>query len=167
MTRNGTKVDLLVAHCTATPPSWDKGVAEVRAMHRKLGWFDVGYNFVIRRNGVIEPGRPLEKDPCHIGDCGPGMNRRSIGVSLVGGCAADGKTPEANFTAPQLDALREHLDGLSKGYGISDENILGHNDVIRLARLGHWGARVAAPAKACPSFVFRHWWETGEVTPFR
>jgi N-acetyl-anhydromuramyl-L-alanine amidase AmpD len=166
VTRNGTKVDLLVAHCSATRPSQDIGVAEIRSMHRKLGWFDIGYNFVIRRNGVIEVGRDINRDPCHIGDSGPGLNRRSIGVCMVGGVDERG-IPAPTFTAPQLDALREHLDGLAKGYGITDENILGHNDCIRLARLGHWGKRVAAPAKACPSFVFRHWWETGEVVPFR
>ncbi|WP_026868800.1 N-acetylmuramoyl-L-alanine amidase [Inquilinus limosus] len=160
------KIDLLVAHCSATKPAQDIGAEEIRAMHRKLGWFDIGYNFVIRRNGVIEDGRPIDKVPAHIGDCGPGMNARSIGVCMVGGVDSRG-APAANFTEAQFDSLRWHLKELARRYGISDDNIMGHNDVIRLARLGHWGKRVMAPAKACPSFVFRHWWETGEVVPFK
>jgi N-acetyl-anhydromuramyl-L-alanine amidase AmpD len=81
--------------------------------------------------------------------------------------AEDGKTPEANFTDPQLSRLRQVLGSLAKQFNIADSDIMGHNDVIRLAREGHWGKRVAAPAKACPSFVFRTWWETGEIVPFR
>lgn len=161
------KIDLLVAHCSATKPSQDIGVKEITVMHRKRGFFTIGYNWVIRRSGKIEAGRPESQVPAAIGDCGEGMNARSLHVCYVGGVAEDGVTPEANATEAQLQKLRDQLNGLAAKYGIRDENILGHNDVIRLARLGHWGKRVAAPAKACPSFVFRTWWETGAVVPFR
>ena len=155
------KVDLLVVHVSATPPSWDKGAAAIREMHRKLGWFDIGYNWVIRRDGVVEPGRSEDQVPAHIGDSGPGMNARSIGVCLVGGVDEQGK-PAANATPAQLKALKPLLADIQRRYAILPGNIMGHHDVIRLARAGHWGKVVMAPPKACPCFDTQHWLETGE-----
>jgi len=44
------------------------------------GWEDIGYHFVIRADGVIETGRPLEM----IGAHAKGRNKDSIGVCLTG-----------------------------------------------------------------------------------
>ena len=44
----------IVIHCSATKPSMDIGLREIRDWHVKdNGWRDVGYHFIRRRNGGI------------------------------------------------------------------------------------------------------------------
>ncbi|MDO5643861.1 MAG: N-acetylmuramoyl-L-alanine amidase [Paracoccus sp. (in: a-proteobacteria)] len=70
-----------VHHYSATYPDQDIGVAEIREMHRKRGWRDVGYHYVIRRDGTIERGRPESKVGAHVA----GHNATSIGICCIGG----------------------------------------------------------------------------------
>ena len=71
----------------------DIGVKEIRKWHvDENKWSDIGYHDVIRRNGAIETGRPLEKPGAHA----KGHNQNAIGICLVGGKADDGG-PEFNF----------------------------------------------------------------------
>ena len=51
------KTEYIVVHCSATRPEMDIGVQELRKWHMKKGWTDVGYHYVIRRNGTVERGR--------------------------------------------------------------------------------------------------------------
>ena len=50
-------VDYLVVHCSATPPEMDIGVEEIRRWHMRTGGENVGYHYIIRRDGSIEKGR--------------------------------------------------------------------------------------------------------------
>jgi N-acetylmuramoyl-L-alanine amidase len=79
----------IVMHCTATPGTADIGAAEVNRWHLQRGWSGIGYHFVIRRNGTVEAGRPIEKKGAHVA----GFNAKSVGISLAGGVASDGATP--------------------------------------------------------------------------
>ncbi|WP_343192856.1 hypothetical protein, partial [Xylella fastidiosa] len=36
-------------HCSATKPSQNVGVREIRQWHKEQGWLDVGYHFIIKR----------------------------------------------------------------------------------------------------------------------
>ncbi len=123
----------IIVHCAATRPNMDIGVAEIRHWHvHGNKWRDIGYHFVIRRDGTIEDGRPIEVSGAHTG----GRNSNSIGVCLVGGVSQDDYTvPENNFTDAQFDALEHLLRQLKADYGI--EQVSGHRDYA---------------AKACPSF---------------
>lgn len=127
----------LVVHCAATGPDLDIGVKEIDEWHRARGWSGVGYHYVIRHDGTIERGRPLEKVGAHV----KGHNTYSIGICLVGGADDTGK-PEANYTAAQYASLRLILDGLVRRF--PDSNILGHCDFPGVA-------------KACPSFDVNDW----------
>lgn len=77
----------VIFHCTATPDEnnpharWFKlDISEVRDWHVKgRGWSDVGYHFLIKRNGVVQRGRPLSKKGAHT----YGHNH-NIGVCYVG-----------------------------------------------------------------------------------
>lgn len=87
-------------HCSATKPSQDIDAAEIRRWHKKKGWDDIGYHFVVRRDGTIERGR-------HVVDIGAhtyGFNRISIGICMIGGIGEDDK-PENNFTTQQWVSL--------------------------------------------------------------
>ena len=121
----------ITVHCSATPPQQDVDVAEIRRWHKKRGWRDVGYHFVIRRNGDVELGRPLSQTGAHV----KGHNKGNIGVCMVGGCDAE-RQPEDNFTLAQRKALFGLMTALQEQFLISDENIKGHKD---------WGVN-----KACP-----------------
>jgi hypothetical protein len=53
------KTDMLVIHCAATKATMDIGYKEIRKWHvEDRGWDDVGYHYIIRRDGKVEVGRP-------------------------------------------------------------------------------------------------------------
>ena len=134
-------VDFLVVHCAATPETMDIGVEEIRQWHRQRGWLDVGYHKIIRRDGTIEDGRALDVPGAHA----RGFNNRSLGICLIGGVESDKKTPEANYTHDQWNALESLLHDLQGMY--PDAEILGHRDLPHVN-------------KACPSFDVKEWWAT-------
>lgn len=134
------KVTKFIAiHCAATPPSADIGAKEIRQWHRAKGWIDIGYHFVIRRNGRVEKGRPEDVVGAHV----EGHNSNSIGICLVGGVkeGAPGKA-QNNFTPAQFAALAELLRDLKTRYPQAE--VRGHRDFV--------GVR-----KSCPSFDVRQW----------
>lgn len=133
-------IDLIVIHCAATPPDADIGVEEIRDWHvNGNGWSDVGYHYIVRRNGMIEGGRPVEEPGAHA----KGHNANSIGVCLVGGVKAD-NTPDCNYTRAQWASLARLIRGLRASY--ADARILGHRDLPGVT-------------KACPSFDAMAWAE--------
>lgn len=126
------KINKIIIHCSATPPSMDIGVIEIDRWHRDRGWSEIGYHYVITRSGVIEDGRPVDKIGAHVS----GHNKDSIGICLVGG-VEEGNVSHAqdNFTDKQWDSLRRLLMMLTVDY--KRATIHGHNEYA---------------AKACPSF---------------
>ena len=133
----------LVVHCSATKPSQDVGVEEIRRWHTDpppagRGWADIGYHFVIRRDGSAEVGRFTEDVGAHV----EGHNAVSLGICLVGGLNEQGEAaPE--YTAEQWNALRVVLLGLSGRW--PNAEVRGHRDFDGVK-------------KACPSFDVREWW---------
>lgn len=133
--------DDIFVHCSATKPTMDVGAREIRQWHKEKGWLDIGYHFVIRRDGTIEEGRDIDAVGSHVQN----HNSNSVGVCLVGGVDASGKFA-ANFTPAQMHSLRTLLDDLTVKY--PGANIRAHHDV--------------AP-KACPSFDLQRWLSTNEL----
>ena len=118
------KTDSIIIHCAATKPSMDIGYNEIRKWHvDQNGWDDVGYHFIIKRNGQYEKGRPEGYSGAHA----PSHNGRSIGICLVGGMAEDGG-PENNFTLEQFLTLKDLVNMIMDKYSDITE-ILGHCDV--------------------------------------
>jgi len=132
-------VDYIVVHCAATKPSQDVTLKDIKGWHLRKGWLDIGYHYVIRRNGAVEKGRPDDRPGAHV----RGYNHVSLGICLVGGVATDGKTPENNFTSEQFHALFALVDSLKTQY--PEANIRGHRDFPNVK-------------KACPSFDVASWW---------
>ena len=118
-------------------------MADIDRMHRLRGFLKVGYHFVIKRSGLIEPGRPLDERGAHV----EGYNSQSIGICLIGGVDSKLK-PQANFTPEQMAALRALLDTLGGKY--PQAVVLGHRDFPNVA-------------KACPSMSISHWLKTGDM----
>lgn len=140
------RVDFLVLHCSATPSTQDIGAADIRRWHRANGWADIGYHYVIKRDGTVEKGRPDDRPGAHE----PKVNARSIAVCLVGGSpplkseAHKKGLGEDNFTASQWASLEKLVKSLKARHPHAE--VLGHRDVP--------GVR-----KACPSFDSRAWWK--------
>lgn len=133
------RVGLLVVHCSATKPSMDWGRAEIDKSHRQRGFFEIGYHFVIKRNGQVEQGRPLNRQGAHA----TGYNHISVGVVMVGGVAErDHRIPENNFTPAQFAALEGVLKSLRRQF--PQARIVGHGELPKVA-------------KACPSFNVQAW----------
>jgi N-acetylmuramoyl-L-alanine amidase len=126
-------------HCSATRPSQDVGAADIRKWHKAQGWSDIGYHFVIRRNGKIEKGRAVDAVGAHVA----GFNASSVGICMVGGVSQkDFTKAENNFTKEQFAALRSLLTWISARY--PKAKVRGHRDFPRVS-------------KACPSFDAIAW----------
>ena len=114
----------ITIHCSATPPIMDIEVDDIRRWHKEKGWSDIGYHFVIRRNGDVETGRALHITGAHVKN----YNFRNIGICLVGG-VDEYNDAEDNFTSSQKRALHRLVWLLCSKYGIDiHRNVLGHRD---------------------------------------
>ena len=131
------KIDTVVIHCSATPPTMDIGRKEIDEWHRAKGWNGIGYHYVIRRNGEIENGREIGTVGAHVA----GHNAHSVGICLVGGVDSHNQ-PENNFEEIQFDSLLELL-GMLKDEIPNAFDVVGHNELN--------------PHKACPSFNVQDW----------
>ena len=118
------EIEFLIIHCSDSPDDMDIGAKEIRDWHvNGNGWSDIGYNYVIRRNGSIEIGRNLEIVPAHC----KGYNRKSIGICLVG---------RKIFSKEQFSSLSILCMGLLHRF--PKVSIKGHRDFN--------------PEKTCPNF---------------
>ncbi|MBD9179251.1 MAG: lysozyme [Odoribacter splanchnicus] len=116
------KIDLIVIHCADTFARMDIGVKEIREWHLKRGFNDIGYHYVIRRDGTVENGRPLEKAGAHA----QGYNSRSVGICYAGGKGDDGR-PEDNRTPEQKATLQKLVAELLEQF--PDAEVCGHRDL--------------------------------------
>lgn len=136
------EIDAIVIHCSYTPPSMDIGVREIYDWHvNDNGWKDIGYHYVIRRNGNIEIGRPEHTPGAHVA----GHNHNTIGLCLVGGQSQTGRNP-SNFTKEQYLSLNKLIDDLKSRY--PKVKIRGH--------------RSYNPGKLCPQFDTEAYFENYE-----
>lgn len=123
----------IIIHCSATPEGKDYTVQDIRRWHKQQGWSDIGYHYVIYRNGHVEPGRDVDIAGAHC----EGHNTHSIGVCYIGGVSKDGKQPKDTRTLAQKAALLSLLTDLKAMY--PNARIVGHRDYD-------------TKGKACPSF---------------
>jgi len=134
-----TKTDTIVIHCAATKPSMNIGAEEIKKWHvDERGWSDIGYHFVITRDGTKELGRGSDLSGAHA----RAVNGTSVGICLVGGLSEDNK-PENNFTLEQFLTLKDLIKELKMKYPDA-KKIIGHYQV--------------EPAKPhCPGFNVPEW----------
>ena len=124
-------INKIIIHCSATPEGKEFCVEDIRRWHRKRGFADIGYHFVILLDGSVKIGRPLHKVGAHC----KGQNARSIGICYIGGCEADGKTPKDTRNKAQMDSLVRLITELRQQF--PDASVHGHKEFAN---------------KACPCF---------------
>lgn len=83
-----SRVKYLVVHQSGAEHEDGETMIEIDRIHRKRGLLQIGYHFVIRTDGTVEPGRSLDIPGAHA----RGQNQFSVGVCLIGKlgeCATD------------------------------------------------------------------------------
>lgn len=133
----------IVLHCSATRPDWmaDQPLSaqreEIRRWHLANGWSDIGYHWIIGRDGKLLTGRAETV----IGAGVVGHNAGVIHVCLIGGHgSAETDRFAQHFTPAQDTAARQLIQAI--GMRTRIEVISGHNQYA---------------AKACPGFTVSTW----------
>lgn len=120
------KIRKIIVHCSATPEGKDIDAEEIKKWHLKRGWRDIGYHFVIKLDGTIEEGRPIEQTGAHV----KGHNYNSIGICYIGGVEKKKKNDKwiakDTRTKKQKDSLIDLLLRLKEDY--PGAVIHGHNE---------------------------------------
>ena len=124
-------INEIIVHCSATAEGKDFTIDDIKRWHLARGFSDIGYHYIIYRDGSINKGRDESKIGAHC----TGHNSYSIGVCYVGGVAKDGKTAKDTRTDAQKKSLLSLLRNLKMKY--PQASIHSHKDYAN---------------KACPSF---------------
>ena len=116
-------ITLIVVHCSAVKPDQLSSAAQIDTWHRQRGFhLGIGYHYVIRRNGDVEPGRPEWMVGAHCQN----HNSHSIGMCYEGGLDARGQ-PADTRTPEQKAAMLKLLQQLHQRYPRAV--IVGHRDL--------------------------------------
>lgn len=128
-TRDITEV---VVHWSATYLNQDIGAEEIHEWHTQRGFSGIGYHYIIRKDGRIQRGRPIDRTGAHAKD--NGHNNFSIGLCLVGGYNCMTGTPNsekhvsgASINADQIDSFDEFMDAFYTAF--PGGQAWGHVDV--------------------------------------
>lgn len=133
------RITHVVVHYTATFEDQMLTAADIDKMHRQRGWKMIGYHYIIRRDGTVEPGRPETMVGAHVA----GQNTGKIGVSWIGGLdrATGPNKGVDNRTPAQTEALIKLIRSLLKKY--PGAKVVGHRDLA---------------STQCPGFDVQTWW---------
>lgn len=121
-------IDSIIIHCTDSPDTRDFGVEDIERWHCERAikepwsaYIDaegntrfIGYHYVVKRDGTVEPGRPEHEVGCHC----KGHNARSIGVVWVG---------RQSPSDQQIGALVSFVANLCIAHALTSEDVHGHN----------------------------------------
>lgn len=124
-------INEIIIHCTATPAGRDVSASDIDKWHRQRGFDCIGYHYVIRLDGSLQVGRPLDKVGAHC----KGHNAHSIGIVYVGGIDENGQYADTR-TAVQRGTMAVLISFLVRSFS-TIKTISGHRDYA---------------ARACPCF---------------
>lgn len=107
------EIKKIIVHCSDSPDSGDFTGADVKKWHVEGNkWADIGYHWVIERDGSLYEGRKVATVGSHV----QGHNADSIGICLMG---------RNRFTAEQYSSLDRLLRILTHSF---DARVYGHRD---------------------------------------
>ena len=142
----------IILHCTATSPY--ASVEAIRKIHIKKRWDDIGYHYIVDRNGTVHKGREENVKGAHV----TRHNDDSIGIAYIGGidykkcpvhgddkkkgekCSCSPENPEDTRTCAQKEAIFEIVRKIREKHRTccGPITVHGHNEYNK--------------GKACPSF---------------
>ena len=117
------KIDKIIVHCSDALVSTTE---DIRRWHKEKGWSDIGYHFVIEKDGKIHNGRDLDIFGSHC----VGQNTDSIGICICGKDLRD-------MNIGQFVSLRELIQSIKTVFGPMD--VYGHRTLDK-------------QGKTCPNF---------------
>ena len=126
------EISEVVIHASETVNNKNIGAIEINNIHKELGHDGIAFHYVIRRDGRLQRGRPVDK----VGEHAPvnGHNVYSIGIVMVGGLLASAGSinplenkSSGSFTQPQFDTLEKFLASFYRKY--PGGQVFGHSDV--------------------------------------
>lgn len=91
---------------------------QIDSWHKGNGWSGIGYHFLVRKDGSVYRGRPLDSVGAHV----QGVNDRSVGI------CAEGAYSREFMSETQKRAIAELIDYLKTNY-YPDAVIVGHREV--------------------------------------
>lgn len=164
----GHRPNRMTIHHTVTPNNDSMSAAarvrQIQAFHQSgRGWCDIGYHFLVSRDGRVFQGRPHDRLGAHVAN----NNTGNVGISFLGTYTS------ANPTAAQLQAAARVVQWLGTSYGIARDraHVKGHRqyggtscpgdrlyarigDIVNMARQGGGapagGGGAASPPPAAP-----------------
>lgn len=122
------KINKVILHCSASDVVHDDDVEVIRLLHtspkthltywknKKVsgrGFSDIGYHFVITKDGVVHTGRSVAYQGAHC----YGQNHDSIGICMTG---------NTKFSLKQFNSLFALLEHLYDEYGLEEGDVYGH-----------------------------------------
>lgn len=128
-------IKFIVIHYTAVTRNLDNPIQDIRNIYQShavfRGWGDIGYNYLIDRQGNIYEGRKGGNKV--IGGHARPVNKVSVGISLMG------NYEEEELPGPMVKGLIDLIDELTRRYNIDPAgqteyrgrtypNIHGHED---------------------------------------
>ena len=118
-----TYTNLIVIHHTGGADI-DASAAQIHEWHLNQNppWVGIGYHFVVRKDGTIERGRPVDA----VGSHAYGFNAHSIGIHL------SGDFEKAFPTMAQIEMTAMLLANLCADYciPIDKAHVVGHCDLM-------------------------------------
>lgn len=113
----------IIVHHTGTVKDRDMSAREAHLLHKyEFEWAGIGYHYMIRKNGLIEAGRPENLTGAHA----YGNNKDSVGIALAGNFEL------ADPTDAQIESLVKLVAGLRNKYSLpiwEKGVVIGHRDV--------------------------------------
>lgn len=96
-------------------------VAAVQRYHQdQQGWADIGYHYIVGRDGRIYEGRPITAQGAHVGGA---RNRHNLGIAAVGDFHR--QMP----TAAQLTAIAGFLGDQMRAHRVTGRQLFGHREL--------------------------------------
>lgn len=126
----------------------DQSADTIRAYHKRKGWSDIGYHFVVRMNGAVEVGRPLRLIGAHV----RGFNTGTIGICFTGHGDIQDFTDAQKKAGAELVAMLLEANGLKDTFLKNPMRVLGHAEVGKLRAILSkvFGHKIPDPHKSCP-----------------
>lgn len=148
--QNARAINKIVLHCSATREGVPITAGQIKQWHKRKGWSDIGYHYVIELDGKTKKGRADETVGAHVS----GHNHDSIGICYIGGLDSQGGAKDTR-TKEQRRAMTALVDRLTKLYPSAE--VEGHRDLSPDLD----GDGVVGPhewLKQCPCFPAKLWW---------
>lgn len=100
----------------------DTSAASIRKFHvapkpNGNGWRDIGYHFVIRKDGRVELGRPLDQTGAHL-----------EGANDTWGVCISGDGDSEPWTAAQMESFLTLAETVCREQGWGADRVIGHRE---------------------------------------